>query len=165
MSENQYPAPNFSTPERSQSPEQLVAMVRQEVPMAGIPQFYDRAYTEILAALKRINMTPAGPALGISYGFKDDLIDLGAAFPVEHTFTQDGDVNAVTIPSCEIATLTVHGSNDLISQGYALLREHIVGLGEEPGNLAWEEYLTMPAPGGDPDLNVTQLRWMIAPTI
>ena len=162
MSENQYPAPSFSTPERSKSPEQLVAMVRQDVPMAGIPEFYDRAYTEILAALKRINMTPAGPAMGISYGFKDDTIDLGAAFPVEHTFTQDGDVSAVTIPECEIATLTVRGSNDLISQGYALLQEHIVELGEEPGNLAWEEYLTMPEPGGDPDLNVTQLRWMIA---
>ena len=162
MSKNQNPAPSFSTPERSQSPEQLVAMVRQEVPMAAIPAFYERAYTEILAALKRINMTPTGPAMGISYGSKVDTIDLGAAFPVEHTFTQDGDVNAVTIPGCEIATLTVRGPNDLISQGYEHLREHIVELGEEPGNLAWEEYLTMADPDGDPDLNVTQLRWMIA---
>ncbi|XBH21808.1 GyrI-like domain-containing protein [Jonesiaceae bacterium BS-20] len=151
----------LTEPVRDKSPESLVAMIRQVVPLAGVPQFFDRAYTEIVAALHRVHRSPTGPPLGVSYGLPGETIDLGAAFPIATAIPQDGDVTTVTIPACEVATLTVHGAYDQISSGYDRLLTFINEIGMQPGPVAWEEYLTMPEPGGNPTLNVTQLRWML----
>lgn len=151
----------FTEPVREQSPEMLVAMIRQVVPLSGIPQFFDRAYTEITGALHRVHMSPSGPALAVSYGLPEETIDLGAAFPIATGMSADGDVNVVTIPACEVATLTVHGPYDQISAGYDHLLAYMNEIAVQPGPISWEEYLTMPEPGGDPALNVTKLRWML----
>jgi hypothetical protein len=34
--------------------------------------------------------------------------------------------------------------------------------GHKPGETAWEQYLTMPEEGGDPEQNVTRIYWLLA---
>lgn len=136
--------------------------IRRTVPMAEIQAFYDRAFKSLSAYISANGARVSGAPLGISHGMPSDTIDLSVAFPVVRPVEGEGEIKPSAIPSGTAASLTVTGAYETIGPAYGELQKWMVDNGHEPGPLAWEQYLTIPEPGGDPSLNVTRLFWLLA---
>lgn len=148
---------DFPTPELIEGPEQHLAVVRDSVPMDGIPALYDRGYPLIFASLSAAGVTPSGPTMGVTHGMPDETINLGAAVPVDSPITADGEVTPETLPAGKVVTLLVRGNYDLIPAAYGHLFDWIAGQGLTPTGIVWEKYLIEPTPDGNPDENETLL--------
>ncbi|WP_336659375.1 GyrI-like domain-containing protein [Leucobacter sp. USHLN153] len=156
-------------PEIVERPEIHLAVVREIVPMDRIPELYDRGYSAIFAELQRLGISPAAPPMGVVHGAPGPAgIDLSAAVPIPRPLAvtdgvSDASVTSETLPAARTATLLVRGDYAGIAAGYERLYAWIVERGETPGELAWEQYLTEPVPGGDPAGNETLLGVPLAP--
>jgi len=139
----------FADPTVETRPELHLAVVREQVALPDIPALFDRAFPLIFAALGRAGLEPVAPPLGVSHGMPADTLDLSVAVPVAAPFADDGEVTGETLPGGRAATLLVRGSYDQLAAAY----EHVFGWvatqGLVPTGVAWEQYLTEPAPGGD----------------
>ncbi|UBH06195.1 hypothetical protein K8P10_001706 [Leucobacter sp. Psy1] len=153
----------FDTPEIVRCPEQHLAVVRDRVPMSGIPNLFDRAFPAIFAAMETAGVKPAGPALGVTHGEPTETIDISAAVPLAAPFASvqstvdGGGVTAETLPEGRAATLFVRGDYAQLGDAYAHLHGWVAEQGLTPTDLSWEQYLTEPEPGGDPALNETRI--------
>ena len=132
-------------------------MVRDTVAPADIPALYDRAYPLIFAALAEAGVAPAAPPLGVVHGQPGDRLDLSVAVPVAGPFAPSGAVGAEVLPPGRVATLRVRGDYALLAPAYAHLYGWIAQQGLAAAPIAWEQYLTEPEPGGDPERNETLL--------
>lgn len=153
-----------AVPEIEQRPEMHLAVVRETVPFHRIPELYDRAYPKIFAALEAAGVTPAAAAMGVMHGSPSaDGLDLSVAVPILHPLAEsDGEVTTETLPSARTATLLLRGDFSGLSAAYEKLYAWISDQGEQPTDIAWEQYLTEPEPGGDPASNETLIGVQLA---
>lgn len=145
----------FSVPEVVERPAQHLAVVRQTVSFDAIPGLYDKAYPAIFGALARAGITPAAAPMGVMHRQPGPELDLSVAVPVAEPFAGDGEVSSETLPAGRAATLLVRGDYSLLAAAYEHLFGWIAEQGLTPTGLSWEQYLTEPAPGGDPAANET----------
>ncbi len=143
----------------SDEPARRVAVVRRTVPMDGLVEFYDTAYTQVVAALGGAGAAPAGPAFGWYHGMPTDTVDVAAGFPVTglELGPLDGDVEVVEIPGGSAVVGEFQGGYDRLPDAWAELEDyraqhHIAVRGD-----FLEEYVTEPTPEGDPAQNRTRL--------
>ncbi|UJP38560.1 GyrI-like domain-containing protein [Cellulomonas palmilytica] len=133
-----------------------LAAVRERVRMDALPAFYDRAFRQVAEALGAAGVTPLGPAVGWFADAPTDTIDIAVGFPAPPSAVLDG-VELLTVPGGPAVVGTYQGSYDRMADAWgevaAWCREQDVqGRGD-----FWEEYVTEPSPGGDPEQNVTRL--------
>jgi effector-binding domain-containing protein len=153
---------NLTEPAVVDVSEQHVLQIRRTSPMSELPTFFHDALRRLGAFATEHRVPFAGPPMGITRSTPTATIDMAAAFPVTQAQLGEGDVAPAVLPSGRAATAVLTGGNDEIAAAYVALREWITRNGESPGQLAWEQYLTMPEPDGDPSKNVTQLWWLLA---
>lgn len=150
--------------EITEEPARLVAVVRRVVPMAEIVTFYDNAYSEVAAALATAGHPPAGPALGwMHHDDNQEAIDIAAGFPaagVEPGPLAPG-IEVVEIPGGRALAAEHQGSYDGLSEAWDALDKYRAAANLEARGDTIEEYLTEPAPDGDPALNRTRLVMML----
>lgn len=163
MSEN--PA-EFATPQLVERPEQHLAVVRERVAFDEIPGLYDRAFPLLFSTLAAHGIQPAGAPYGVIFGEPGDTLDLAVSVPLTAPLAitataletpASGTVSPETLPAGRVATLLVRGDYALIADGYSHLYAWLAAEGLTPIGIAWEQYLTEPAPGGDPAANETLL--------
>ena len=154
---------DFETPEVRDHDEIHLAVVRDRVAFGEIPALYDRAYPLIFGALGACGIEPTAAPMGVNHGGANGTLDLSVAVPVAEPFAGSGEVEAETIPAGRAAFLLVRGDYSLLMQAYEHLFDWIASQGLAPGDLAWEQYLTEPEPGGDPALNETLIAAQLAP--
>lgn len=155
----------FSTePVIQELPEQYFAVVRDTVPFGGIPALYDRAFPLLFQTLGAAGTAPAGPPMGIMHGAPQPDLDLSVAIPLAAPYgtpVGTGDtaeaVHGETLPAARVALLGVRGDYAQLSGAYERLYAWIAAAGETASDIAWEQYLTEPEPGGDPAANETLL--------
>ena len=144
---------------RTDLPTVRIAAVRATVPMSGLTAFYDAAYTRVAQAAEREGWTIAGPAVGWYHGMPTDTVDLAAGFAVEGAGTgaaSDG-VEVVELPGGDAIVVTYTGPYDGLPDAWAGVEQERAALGVDGRGDFWEEYVTDPSPGGDPNANVTRL--------
>lgn len=155
----------FSTePVIQELPDQHFAVVRDTVPFDGIPALYDRAFPLLFETLGAAGLAPAGPPMGIMHGAPSPDLDLSVAVPLAVPYPAQADANNTpetvrgeTLPAARVATLAVRGDYAQLAGAYERLYAWIAAAGETAGDIAWEQYLTEPEPGGDPAANETLL--------
>ncbi|QIM18453.1 GyrI-like domain-containing protein [Leucobacter coleopterorum] len=148
----------FPTPELTESPERHLVVVRETVPMDRIPDLYDRAFPLIFGALGAAQVTPVAAPMGVIHGVPGDSLDLSVAVPVAEPFAAvdaAAGLAAETLPAAKVATLMVSGDYSRLADAYGHLYGWLAENGLEAGDIAWEQYLTEPEPGGDPAANET----------
>nr|WP_239069301.1 GyrI-like domain-containing protein [Cellulomonas phragmiteti] len=144
---------------RTELPTVTVAAVRAPVPMSGLRDFYDTAYTRVAEAAAREGWAIAGPAFGWYRGMPTDTVDVTAGFPVDGVApgTSSGGVDVLDLPGGDALVLTHTGSYDALPEAWARLEQDSAARGVQARGDFWEEYVTEPSPGGDPEANVTRL--------
>lgn len=145
----------FPTPELQELPERHLAVIRETVAMDAIPALYDRAFPMLFGALGVAQIAPVAAPMGVIHGVPGDSLDLSVAVPVAVPFNSAGEVTAETLPAATVATMMVRGDYSRLAEAYGYLYGWLAERGLEAGELAWEQYLTEPEPGGDPALNET----------
>lgn len=140
-------------------PDRLVAVLRETVLMDHLPEFYDRAYRAVGEAVARAGGAVAGPALGWYHGGPSATVDVAAGLPVMGMSTGSigHGVQVVRIPGGS-AVVGVHTGpyEGLPAAWQELERWRAENAGAGRGDF-WEEYVTDPAPGGDPERTETRL--------
>lgn len=157
MTEQQFAEPTIQTREQ-----QHLAVVRERVAFDAIAGLYDRAYPLIFSTLAQAGITPSAPPMGVTHGDVSDGLDLSVAVPVAEPFVGTGEVVGETLPGGRAATLLVRGDFAQLPSAYEHLYGWVVAQGHTPGDIAFEQYLTEPEPGGDPSLNETLIGVMLA---
>ncbi|MEV8338885.1 GyrI-like domain-containing protein [Leucobacter sp. NPDC077196] len=164
------------TPEIDTRPELHLAVVRETVPFDRIPELYDRAFPALFAAIAAAGSSPAAAPMGIMHGSPTaDGLDLSVAVPISQPFpSAEGDggadgaatagvrVTAETLPASRTATYLLRGDFSGLSAAYERLYAWVSEQGEQPTDIAWEQYLTEPEPGGDPAHNETLIGVQLA---
>lgn len=152
MTSDQFPEPVLL-----QQPERHLAVVRQRVAFDGIPALFDRGFPAILAALSQAGVSPTDAPMGVTHGTPSDELDLSVAVPVDAPINPTGEVTPELLPGGTAATMLVRGDYALLASAYSYLFAWIEESGMTSIGIAWEQYLTMPEPGGDPALNETRI--------
>lgn len=150
---------------RTDVPTVPFAAVRATVPMSDLASFYDAAYRQVADAAQREGWTLSGPAIGWYRGMPTDVVDLAAGFPVEDAAVgaTSGEVQVTELPGGAALTLTHTGGYDGLPGAWDRLEQHRAAHGLQVRGDFWEEYVTEPAPDGDPSANVTRLVLPLAP--
>lgn len=143
---------------RTDVPTLRLAAVRATVPMADLVGFFDTAYTRVAQAAAREGWPVVGAAIALYRGMPTDTVDLTAGFAVDAEVGASSDgVEIVELTGGPALTLTYTGPYDGLPAAWTRLEEDLLALGVEGRGDFWEEYVTEPSPGGDPQQNVTRL--------
>lgn len=142
-----------------QSPEQHTAGIRDRVPMAGLADFFARAFEETMQAMGAQGLSPAGAPFGKYYGSPGEFVDVEAGFPVPSVITPDGDVAPGVLPGGSLVEATHVGSYDTLASTYSEVERYFAEAGLSPGPVMWESYLTDPAVEPDPEKWHTRISW------
>jgi effector-binding domain-containing protein len=142
---------------------QDVLEIRRTIPMSELPEFYHDALSRLGAYVGGKGIAPVGPPYGITRGGPPgETIDIAAAMPVAEPRAGDGDIAPAALPAGRAATVTLTGPYDELANSYSTLMTWMTQNGHASGDVAWEQYLTMPEEGGDPSQNITQIWWLLA---
>jgi effector-binding domain-containing protein len=143
--------------------EATVALIRERVPMDGLPDFFDRAFHVLGEAAAQGRLTIVGPPVGVYFGMPTDTVDVGVGFPVTGEVQGGVDVVVETLPAGPAASVVHAGSYDSMEQTYARLTHWVEDQGLAPGPVMWETYLTEPTPEADPADMRTLITWPVTP--
>ncbi len=139
----------MSTFEIIEVPTTTVAVVRRQVPLAEISDFFGSAFEQVAQAVATASGAIVGPPFGWYHGMTMDPVDVSAGFPVGGAAAiPDPEVRVVERPGGRVAVGLHVGPYDLLERTYRELESWLAEQGLSTGEEMWEEYLSMPE--GDP---------------
>lgn len=152
---------NLTEPELTDLAETTTAVVHGVVPMAEMPSFFDRAFSELGGVLTRQGVAPTGAAFARYAGPPGDTADVEVGFPVGSEVSPDGQVRSSSLPAGRVARLIHVGGYEQLAETWGRLGAWIADQGLTPGTDLWEIYLTEPNPDMDPADLRTELVWTL----
>jgi effector-binding domain-containing protein len=138
------------------------AVIRGEVPMDGLPGFYDASFGTLAAVVGEQDAGVTGPAFGLYHRLPTDTVDLEVGFPTQRAVEPSGDVHASSLPGGRVARVVHAGSFDGLVGAWERLQGWIAAQGLTAGESFWEVYLTEPSPDMDPADLRTELNWPVS---
>lgn len=150
-------------PELIEVAETTTAVIRAVVPMAELPGFFDRSFTELAATLAEQGVTPTGAAFARYFGPPGEQADLEVGFPTDRPVTPAGDVHPGSLAAGRVARLVHTGGYDTLGESWGRLGAWMAEQGLTPGDDLWEVYVTEPNPEMDPADLRTELNWSVQP--
>ena len=143
--------------------EQPTAVLRETVPMNQLRQFFDRAYSSVMAAVQQQHVQLAGPPFAMYRGMPTDVVDVEAGFPLAAPYPGgDGGVTAGTLPAGRALEAMHVGPYESLPDTYNAVMARMQADGLTPGNTMWEYYLSDPAAEPDPAAWKTLIVWPVA---
>lgn len=136
---------------------QHTAVVRDTVPMEGLPEFFGRAYGAVFAELGQLGIAPASAPFGYYPSMPGEVIEVEAGVVVGSPVTANGEVVPSHLPDGLVATTIHKGPYDSLADTYAAMSEWAEGEGWEARAGCWECYLTDPGDVPDPADWLTEL--------
>jgi effector-binding domain-containing protein len=141
---------------------QLAAVVRAEVPMAGLRSVFDRGFGEVMRVAAVQGVAISGPPFGFYPRMPTDTVEVAAGFPVSAAITPDGDVTPFELPGGRVVTGIHVGSYESLETSYRQLTEWAAAEGYSLAAHMWESYLTDPRAEPDPAAWQTMITWPLA---
>ncbi|WP_076260202.1 GyrI-like domain-containing protein [Intrasporangium flavum] len=129
---------------------QHTAVVRAQVPVQDLPAFFERAYGEVLAAVRAHRAVPVGPPFALYHGMPGATVDLEAGFPVSTEVPASGEVVPGTLPAGEAVEAVHVGPYDRLRDTYADVERWMAEHHLTPAAQMWESYLSDPQREPDP---------------
>lgn len=140
---------------------QTVLLMRGSLPMAELPQFFDRAFPAVAQAMGEQGVPFIGPPVGVYFGVPAESVQVGAGFPIPGPMSASGELAVETLPGGRAAQVTHVGSYDSMMGTYDVLMTWMREQGLESAEVMWETYLTEPTPDGDPSAMRTLITWPV----
>ncbi len=141
---------------------QDTAVVRDRIPLAGMPEFFGRAFTQVFPAVSAQGLEPTGPPFGFYPSPPGDMIEVEAGVAVSGPLSPVGDVVPSTLPGGTVAHGIHVGPYDDLQETYAELQQWVGDQGLELGSAMWEVYLSDPGAEPDPATWRTEVFWPVA---
>ena len=122
--------------------------MRRTVPMAGLPDFFDEAFTGVAAA--------AGPAIAGApfaqyYSVDPAAVDVEVVFPIAGPVDAPAGMQVLDLPAGEAAQVTYTGPYEAMEPVYRAIEAWMAEKGRVAGGPPREIYLTSPADGVPPE--------------
>jgi effector-binding domain-containing protein len=124
--------------------EQPAAVVRARVEHNGIAEFLGPAFGDVMTALQRQGLQPAGPPFGRYRPTEDGGWDITAGFPVGDTVAAEGRVEALTLPGGPVARTLHVGDYGSLAMAYEAVSAWLGDHGWTAAGEPWECYLDEP---------------------
>jgi effector-binding domain-containing protein len=122
--------------------EQPTAVVREQVAMNALPEFFGRAFGAVSAALEAQRVQPAGPPFALYRGMPTEIVDVEAGFPVSTTVAAVDGVRAGRLPACRAFQAMHVGSYDTLGATYDAVKQRMAEGGLKASDDMWEYYLS-----------------------
>jgi len=154
------------TPEitSAQLSEQPTAVVRETVPVAGLREFFGRAYGAVLGVVQQQHVQLSGPPFALYRGTPTDVVDVEAGFPLAAPLPGNGEggVTAGSLPAGEAYEAMHVGPYENLEATYRALMARMAAEAVAPAEEMWEYYLS--DPGTEPDSSrwKTLVVWPVA---
>jgi effector-binding domain-containing protein len=139
--------------------EQPVAVLREEVPMTELTEFFARAFGTVAAALPAQHRRIVGPPFAKYHGTPGATVDVAAGFPVDSPVAAGGEVRPDTLPAGRVYEAVHIGPYDKLEQTYSEIAERMAADDERPAEVMWEYYLSGPEEQPDPTQWRTRVCW------
>ena len=141
-------------------PRQQTAVVVVTTPTGSISGAMGQAFGTVFAALGRLGIAPAGPALCKYTAYSEESVTFEAGVPLAEPFAGDGDVVGSEVGGVEAAVAVHVGPYDTLTRTYGALQSWIESQGRKPGVVMWELYLNDPDTT-PPDQLQTEIYWPV----
>ncbi len=139
--------------------EQPTAAVREQVRTTELPDFFGRAFTAVLHALRAQDVMPSGPPFALYHGMPADTVDVEAGFPVPAPVEPEGAVVRGVLPAGRAVEAVHVGPYDTLPTTYGQVLQRIEEDGRQPSSTMWEYYLSDPETEPDPSTWRTRVVW------
>ena len=123
--------------------EQPTAVVRGHVTRAGIAQFLDEVFREVMGVIAIQGRSPAGPPFGC-YDPTPDGFWVEAGFPTDAPVSPQGRVEASTPPGGSALSVLHHGEYADLPAAYRAAEAWVAEHNWESTGMPWESYLDGP---------------------
>ena len=141
--------------------EQPTAVVREQVALDALTEFFGRAFGTVAAEAHAQNVQLAGPPFALYRGMPAQTVDVEAGFPVAGTLSGTPAVAAGTLPEADAFEAVHVGSYETLTETYAALQDRIREAGKNPSATMWEFYLNGPSTEPDPSKWQTRVVWPV----
>ena len=122
--------------------EQPTAVVREQVAMTALQEFFGRAFAEVSAAMEAQGVQPTGPPFALYRGMPTETVDVEAGFPVSTTIEAANGVRAGIMPPCRAVQAMHVGSYDTLGTTYEAVKQRMYEEGLTASDDMWEYYLS-----------------------
>jgi effector-binding domain-containing protein len=122
--------------------EQPTAVVREQVPMSALPEFFGRAHAAVSAAMEAQKVQPTGPPFALYRGMPTEIVDVAAGSSVTTTVAAVNGVRAGISPACRAVQATQVGSYDTLGTTYEAVKQRMNEEGLRASDDVWEYYLS-----------------------
>ncbi|MET8654475.1 GyrI-like domain-containing protein [Nocardia aurea] len=144
--------------------EVVTAIVRGEVAVSGLRDFFDSSFQVLPQVIGEQGATIVGPAYALFRSISEESWDLDVGFAVDRELRPQGEVVADRLPAGRVARVVHVGGFDGLGDAWDRLGSWIEEQGANAGPARWEVYHTRPAPDMDPSLLRTELNWLLSPS-
>ena len=146
--------------------QQHAVAMRADVPMAKLPQFFEKAYTAVVAAVEQAGAEIAGPPFGYYPVMPTDgMVSIEAGFPVSEPVAVSGEVHDLVLPGGRAVVAWHIGPYERMEETYDALQAWMARSQLEPASAMWECYLSDPVVEPDPSTWRTKIVWPIETTV
>ena len=122
--------------------EQPTAVVREQVAMTALPEFFGRAFAEVSAAMEAQGVQLTGPPFALYRGMPTETVDVEAGFRVSTTIEAANGVRAGIMPPCRAVQAMHVGSYDTLGTTYEAVKQRMYEEGLTASDDMWEYYLS-----------------------
>jgi effector-binding domain-containing protein len=123
-------------------PEQPTAVVREQIAMSALPDFFARAFAALSATMEAQRVHPTGPPFALYHGMPTDTVDVEAGFPVSATVAAVNGVRAGILPACRAVQAMHVGSYDTLGATYQAVKQWMHDKKLKASHDMWEYYLS-----------------------
>jgi effector-binding domain-containing protein len=120
------------------------AVIRTTVPLSGIAAALSSIYSEVIAYLSRIGLTPLEAFARYTIHDGGTRVGMEAGFSTTGPVQPEGRIEAGSLPGGEAATVLHVGPYDQVGDAYEAVEAWLKEKGREPAGHPWEVYLSMP---------------------
>lgn len=131
-------------------PDQPTLGMRSILPVGKLPEFFGKAYGDIMAYLGELGDYPAGMPYAAYFNLDKNALDIEAGFPVAKSFEGREGIKPGIIPAGKYVSTLHVGSYDSVKAAYDALVQWAKDNGFEPSGIVYEYYLNDPS--SDPSI-------------
>ena len=147
----------LETPQIFEVPAQTLAVIRLTIPRGQMMKRFDPTVREVLEAMLRQAVVPAGPVTAHYFSVPAETFDFELGFPIAGTIAADGAVYAAEQPAQTIIRTVYTGPFAGLPSAWGVFQNHIVAKGYRYATDFREAYLNDPNKVADPTEYTTEL--------
>ena len=147
----------IQTPKITRSDAQLAAVIRLVIPRSEIRSVAGPAIAEVMTAVHKQGVGPAGPVFSHHYRMSPETFDFEVGVPVTESVEAAGRVEPSELPAATVARCIYTGPYEGLGEAWGEFGAWIKANNLTPAEDLWEIYLAGPDSSPDPDRWLTEL--------